>query len=791
MRVSLRWLRRHLSFPLEHDALIASLMRAGLEVDSVTDLGMGSGNILVGQVKKVGKHPEADKLTLCEVDIGAEAPAQIICGATNHREGDKVVVALPGATLPNGLTLKRAKIRGVESEGMMCSGKELAWSDDTAGILILPEEWKVGEPFDMILDVSITPNRPDCMSIHGLARDISAMHRKPMRTTWPRMQEGTTRIEQSLSVVVRERDLCSRYCARVIQKVQIGPSPLWMVRALESAGLRSINNVVDVTNYVLLELGHPLHAFDAEQIADATIEVRHPKAGEKLETLDGTKVALGPEDLVIADGARPVALAGVMGGANSEVTAKTKHIILEAAHFDPACVRRMSRRHGISSESSQRFERGTDRDILNVAIDRAAMLIHELSGGVISKGMIDAQRPSTETRTPIPLRLDRVTRVLGSEIPRPEIADLMTALGCEIRRADRDQFVALAPSWRVDLAREIDLIEEIARLRGYDTFPAALPAVVGQPRSRAPLSGLRDPLSRTLVGDGFREAINHSFLSGTVLLETGEDAERLVTLRNPISQDHTTMRPALLHGLLTNVAHNLNRGAVDVRLFEIGTVFTKLPDGTTSERQMLTACAAGAARACWDHPERGHDFFTIKGVAERMLAAFGVSQWQVKPVEDDRLHPHRAATLGQGPNALVQIGEVHPAYLDHFGIEARVCVLEIDLDDLSKRLSGKPRRSKEISRHPAVARDLALVVADSVVAAELETTLMKAGGEILESVHLFDVYQGEHIAKGKKSMAFGFVFRAADRTLVDDEVQTAVDAMLAAAKKDHKAALRK
>ncbi|MBN1475726.1 phenylalanine--tRNA ligase subunit beta [Candidatus Sumerlaeota bacterium] len=789
MLVSLRWLREHLNFEISLDQILQDLTDIGLEIEGTIDLGHRSGKILVGEVKSVERHPNADKLTLCSVDVGKPAPLSIVCGASNHREGDRVPVALIGAELPNGMRLKPVEIRGVPSQGMMCSGKELHWSDDASGILILPPEWQVGEPVDFLIDVSVTANRPDCMSIHGIARDLAAKHKRKTHLAAARIQEQLEHVEQMLHVSVKERSKCSRYCARLIQGVRVGPSPLWMIRALESVGLRSVNNVVDVTNYVLMELGHPLHAFDAEMIADRQITVRAAKEGEAFETLDGTKLTLTEDDLVIADGKRAVALAGVMGGLNSEVTESTTTVALEAAHFDPVTIRRTSKRHGIVTDSSQRFERGTDRAMLPHAINRATQLIKEICGGEVARGTIDVQSSITEISSPIALRLSRVQQLLGLNLPHTEIADLLVHLGCEIVRADREQFFVTAPSWRVDLTREIDLIEEIARIRGYDQIPVSLPAVVGQPRALPPQSEATGPLTDTLVAEGFHEVLNFGFTCPEFLASLGL-AENLVMIRNPLTRDFAAMRPSVLPSVLSNVAHNLNRGASDVRLFEIGTAHAKDDGGTPREWTELCAVLCGSTPATWSSPARAHGFHTIKGVAERCLQALGIAQCQVRPLEDPRFHPKRAAVLCQGPQVLARIGELHPDFLATLEIERRVCALEMQIEPLVERARARRVKCREVSRHPSVDRDIAVVVDRSTQAGDLLDSITRSGGDLLESARLFDLYEGEGVPEGKRSLAYALVFRAPDRTLREEEVQRVIDSILSTLAEKHGAELR-
>lgn len=789
MIVSLRWLRQLLNFKIEVDEVLDALTNAGLEIEWTRDLGVKSGLILVGEVLSVDRHPEADKLTVCKVDVGRAEPLNIVCGATNHKVGDKVPLALTGAELPNGVKLKRAKIRGIESEGMMCSAVELDWSDDASGILILPPEWKVGEPFDFIFDVFITPNRPDCMSMLGIARELAAIRRKKIYPSAGRFPEQSENIERSLSVSLQDREGCSRYCARMLRNVSVGPSPLWLVRALESVGLRSINNVVDVTNYVLMEFGHPLHAFDGEKLEGRQIVVRSAKAGEKLETLDGTKIDLDEDDLVIADGERAVALAGVMGGANSEVTESTNTVVLEAAHFDPVRVRRTAKRHGYTTDASQRFERGTDCNILPLAINRAAQLIHQLAEGEVAKGTIDSQSTIADTISPVCLRLSRVKRILGIDILHTEIADMLVHLGCEIPRADREQFFVQPPSWRVDLIQEIDLIEEIARLHGYSKIDPSVPAIVGNPLLRPALDPITQPIACELIAEGFREVVNFSFMAEDLLVRAGEKPESLVRIVNPLTRDHGVMRTSLLHSLLQNTAYNINRGVADIRLFEIGAAFA-LQSGAPAEWPELGAVICGSTPQQWTAPAQEHDFFTIKGVAERLLLALGINRWQVRPLSDPRFHPKRAATLNQGPNVILSLGELHPDFLESHGIERRACAIEMKLNPLIGR-AGKANTHAEISRHPAVDRDLALVVDESVAVGDIEETIRKTvDTNLLESIRLFDVYRGEHIETGKKSLAFALTLRALDRTLQEDEVQKIIEGLLKALEKKHRAVLR-
>jgi len=775
MKVSIKWLRDYIDFDLSADELAYKLTMAGLEVDSVEKLDSGLDKVIVGKIVNVRQHPNANKLVLCDVDAGAET-LQIVCGAPNTREGMAAPLALVGAELPSGMEIRAAKVRGQSSYGMLCSEKELGFSEDAAGLMDLSSELKAGTPLaealgldDTVLDIDLTPNRPDCLSILGVARELSVITGNPLRKPQITITEGDREASSLTSVTILAPDLCPRYAARIIRGVKVTPSPAWMQQRLEAVGLRGINNVVDVTNYVLMELGHPLHAFDYNLLAENRIVVRRACPGEEIVTIDEETRQLTDEMLVIADAEKPVAVAGVMGGFDSEVTEATTDVLLESAYFNPVNIRKTSKSLGMHTDASHRFERGMDIEGLITAIDRAAQLIQELAGGEICKHTVDAY-PVKFDRQKIRLRPERVNFVLGTDIPADKMKEILVGLDFEVS----DDWEVTVPTFRPDVTREIDLVEEIARIYGYDNIPFALPTGdIPLAETNAKVV-LREKVRTVMLDCGLTEAINYSFYSPKAfdLMYLPEDSayRNVMRLKNPLSEEQSIMRTTLIPSLLENVRWNINHQVDDVKLFELSSTYHPEEEGELPhERELIAGAISGSTGAgTWVDSKREADFFDIKGIVEVLLEELGLFEYEVKPTEHPTLHPARNAELCVKGESVGILGEVHPDVLDNYDIQQRVYIFELDFDILTK-LADTKKYFKPISQYPSVSRDIAIIVSTDVTSGEATDIIQTAGGELITYIKLFDVYTGKPIPEGKKSLAYSIDFQA-DRTLTDEEV---------------------
>ena len=786
MLVSLKWLAELVEVPADVPALVDRLDLTGTAVEAAHTTGAALEGVVVGLIVAKERHPEADKLWVTTVDVGAEEPLQIVCGAQNFEAGDKVPVALVGATLPNGITIKKAKLRGVESRGMNCSADELGLGGDHSGLLILPVEAPVGMPFaqyhglaDTVLELEITPNRPDCLSIAGVARELGAVYAVPATVPASVPDESGEPVSSAVRVRIDEPDLCSRYTARVIRGVRVGPSPEWLASKVASAGARPINNIVDVTNYVLFELGQPLHAFDLSTLAAdggvADVIVRRASAGETLRTLDGADRTLGADTLVIADTNGAVALAGVMGGEATEVSDGTVDVLLESACFDPSVTSRTSRSLGLVSEASIRFERTVDRNGCVAALDRAAQLIAEVSGGTVAPGVVDVY-PHPLAPHELDLRMHRLNAVLGTDIPAEEAAAILRRLGCVVGIAGDVLHVA-APTFRPDLEREIDLVEEVLRIHGMERVTSTLPAGRCRVGERTREQRIRERVGEALRAAGLNETMTYSFADPADVERTGvalAEDELLVELLNPMSAEQAVLRRSLLPGLLRSVSYNQRRGVDDVHLYEIGSVYwTAAGRKQPKERGRIGAVLAGAwAPAGWNDPRVALDFFDGKGVVEALVADLGIDRFRVRAAELPQLQPGRSAECLVGGEVVGWIGEVHPSVLDRFEACAPVVAFELDLAAFT-RAARDVKPCKDVPRHPGVERDLAVVVAEDVTAERVGDAIRSAGGKLLGSARLFDVYRGQGVREGAKSLAFELVYRAEDRTLTAEEVDEA------------------
>ncbi len=782
MKVSYNWLKELVDFDLTPEELSDLLTMLGLEVEGIERCGEGMDEVVVARVEERAQHPNADKLSLCKVNNGTEI-LSIVCGAQNFKTGDIVALATIGALLPGDFRIKRSKIRGEESFGMLCSERELGLADESAGIMVLPEGLKLGVPVfealglkDTVLEVSLTPNRADCLSMIGIAREVAAKLGTTVRHPAFSIEESGEPIGSRTSVTIEAPDLCPRYAARFIEDCTIAPSPAWLVNRLQSMGLRSINNVVDVTNYVLLEYGHPLHAFDFRQLAGGRIVVRRAGKGEIFTSLDGQERKLLSSDLTIRDGERAVALAGIMGGQNSEIADDTTTILLESACFNPSAIRLTSKRLGLHTESSHRFERGADIGAVPTALDRAASLIAQLAGGRVAKGAIDVYPGETRPRL-LTIRQARVREILGIDLSLDRIGDLLRCLQCGVAPGEPGSLSITVPTWRVDIEREIDLVEEVARLNGYDAIPATMPIarVISDRPNRH--QRLERELKDLLVAQGFNEVINFSFAApgdaDRILLAADDPRRTGIRLLNPLVEEHSFMRTTLLPALLQTVARNAGYRTLNQHLFEVRRVYLPGSAEQPHEPLMVAGCLTGLRNPeGWNQGKEQVDFYDLKGVVETVFAQFRLP---AVAYVTDRLepfyHPGKACSIASGTDLIGSCGELHPDVQETFGLDRPVFYFEIDFDLLVKKGSDTLAVTAP-SRFPDNTRDVALLLDAAIPGIDIVRRVEGLKNDRIEDVSIFDLYTGERLEPGKKSLAIRIRYRAADRTLTDEEVNT-------------------
>lgn len=802
MNISHKWLKQYIKLTLPPEVLEDRLSMLGLEIESVTRPGSRYAGFVVGEVTTVSPHPNADRLTICQVDIGEEV-VQIVCGAPNVAEGQKVAVGLQGATVPRNqhdpqgepFQLSRATIRGVESHGMICSEYELDLGKDKDGILVLDPQAKVGTPLasylgmdDVIYDVEITPNRPDWLSHFGVAREIGVLTGKPPSLPRVSLREARESITRYLSVRVEDKTNCMRFAARLIRGVKIGASPVWLQHALRSVGLRPRNNVVDVTNYVMLECGQPLHAFDYALLRGAAIVVRRTRGGE-FTTLDERTHQLPADAVMVCDAEREISIAGIMGGRNSEISEQTVDVVLESANWNPSSIRRTARALGITSDASQRFERGADPNAVPYAIDRAAQLILECAGGELMKGWIDVYPKKVRERR-IPLRTERVNAVLGTSLPEKEIALMLSRLGLRKASGTRGAPVYIVPTFRVDLEREIDLIEEVARVYGYDRIEVRTASRMELARAQGKTSP-RVNVGNALVGLGYREALCDSLVDARRAALGGRTT---VTVLNPKNSEAACLRTSLIPGLLDAVARNQSFGNTDLRLFEIGRVFWKAHNATHvivedfAEEERLAMVITGAALPLqWGVSRREVDIFDLKGDLQMLTNMLSLDKTTFISYSTHE-------TLAEKPVA-IEINGVYAGYfgsirdevLKMFGIERPVFVADIALAAVGGK---RTRRYTSLPRYPKVRRDVALVVNGDVEAGAVEQAIRRGASALLTGVELFDVYTGPNVPQGKKSLAYVLELQSQDQTLTEDQIEAEMRRIVLNVERETGAALR-
>jgi len=781
MKISLNWLSDYIDvkeYWTKPDQLIGLLTGAGLEVESLEDLGSKFNNVVIGLILEKAQHPGADKLTVCQVSTGSGVVHQIVCGAKNHNAGDRVVVALPGAVLPGNFAIKISAIRGVESKGMLCSEEELglrsAEEGPSPGILVLPKDAPIGENFakykklnDLVFEIKVTPNRADCLSHFGLAREIAAIkgmeYEFPMKT----LSEVTNSTKKMIELSVKEPSLCPRYAGRYVRNVKVGPAPDWMKARLEAVGVKSINNIVDITNYVMMEMGQPLHAFDARFINGKKIVVEKSKAGEVFTTLDGTNLNLTGQELMIRDGSLPVALAGVVGGKNSGVQSDTTDIFVESAYFLPATVRRSSRQFGIETESGYRFARGVNPDACMLALNRACELIQTLASGEVFSEPHDFY-PAPIQREKIQIQIETVSQRLGYRVDKNDFSSWMKRIGCKVEDLGSNGFEVTPPLFRWDVNIEMDLIEEYSRLNGYDRIPEKFPVVSSEPThdhiEQRGLNFVHDLMVRL----GYRQVVNYNFVSSKKQADFLSQSSDQVMIKNPISDDLDAMRLSLSYGLFQNLIHNYRYGNEQGSLFETGKVFK--PSKTEyRENLRLGVITWGVISDLWQKPSDLTVLFGLKGDLQEFFDVLQALEVKFQDLSSPLqfLHPGQSQGIYVDQTLIGFVGALHPSLLENEKIRAPVAIAELDLEKI-KLLKTEIKKVVAPPRVPAVERDLAFVLSENMTAAQVQEVMQEAAGSLLKRVWVYDSYSGSPLKEGERSLTFRMLLQDPKETLTDE-----------------------
>ena len=780
MKITYNWLKEYVDFAWDWPELAERLTMAGLEFESVEDLGARYEGVVIGRVNTCCPHGNAERLTVCQVDVGTGVNT-IVCGAPNVAAGQTVAVALPGTTLPDGMQIKKAKIRGVASEGMLCAESELGLGDNHDGIVVIDENLPVGIPFaaatglgDVVIDFEVTPNRPDCQSLLGIAREVHALTGNSLRFPNRQVPESGPATAADVRIDIEAPDDCPRYVGRIVRGVEVGPSPEWLQRRLQAVGQRPINNIVDITNYVLLELGHPLHAFDLHALDQRRIIVRRAHTGETLEMLDGTRCQLDEEMLVIADGTRPQALAGVMGGAHSQVSVDTTDILLESAYFAPSRVRLARSRLGLFTEAATRFERGADWDAPVQAIDRAAHLIAKLTGGAVAPEPLDVY-PRPGQRRQIPLCVDRTNQLLATELDSIAIVQILERLGCRVESGQ--PLVVTAPSFRPDLTRPADLIEEVGRIYGFDRIEGRQEASGPWITRRNPELAFRQVARQRLLGLGLDEVVSNTIVESRWLELVGA-AGHAARLTNPPTETQDALRTTLVPSLLDVARRNFNQRAAGVAIFELGKCFiaAAAKGARPEENWYLTALWSGRVSASpYQADAREADFFDLKGLLEALV---GEGDLRFTPADRPECRSGHAACISLGGQPLGWLGQASTDLCAAFDLERQVHIFEISLTALVRHWHGQERSFTALPKFPPIERDLAIVVRADTATAELIATMRDSAPHLVESIEVFDLYQGDQIEAGHKSVAFAIRLRDRKQTLQDAQADAATSAML-------------
>ena len=798
MLISLNWLKQYIDLDgIEINEMENALTMIGQEVEKIDIVGGNLDKVVVAHLEEVKKHPNADSLTLCKVNNGKEI-LQIVCGATNHKTGDKVALAQVGARLKEDFTIKKGKIRGEESNGMLCSEDELGIGSDKDGIIILPEDAPVGVPFkdylginDTVFELEITPNRPDCLSHIGIARELSAYYGKELKYPETEIKsEISEKTSDNVKVSIEDSNLSRRYVTRILKNVTVKESPKWLKERIEAVGLRSINNIVDVSNFILMEMNHPNHVFDLDKIEGNEIKVKSAVKGDKLVTLDEQERELEDGDIVICDSKKILALGGVMGGLDSEVTDNTKNILLEVAQFNSQNVRKTSRRLTLSSDSSYRFERGIDVEDSIKVINRLANLIQEVAGGEILNGYVDVYPVPHENKV-AELNFERLNRFVGKVIPREKVIEILRNLEIDVK--DNGETLTLtAPSYRGDLELEQDYFEEVIRMYGFDNIENILPRVDINKNSTLDTTKLTDRVKTICASVGLKEVINYSFIPKDALQKlkfTGVSEDKLIDISNPITEDFVTMRPTLLYSLIKNAKDNMNRNVSNIRFFEVSRTFEKAEELAKEDIKVGIILAGENDKTLWNPKPVHYDFYDLKGIVEEIFSKLKFQSFSIKRSVQTEFHPGRSADVFVGKEYIGSFGEIHPDVLENFGLNKKtVLVAEFNIE-LIKKYINKPFVYQGIVKYPAVPRDLALVMNENILVGDVLKTIEKIDKKV-EKVELFDIYQGIGVEPGKKSVAISILLRDDSKTLEEKEINDIIDKILAKMKKDYMAELR-
>lgn len=810
MQVSIKWLKDYIDFTETPEQLADKLTMAGIPVENVVDPGEGLEKVVTGRIEKLEPHQNSDHLQICTMNVGLAENIIIVTGAQNVAEGQVVPVAMVGAHLPNGMKISKGKLRGVASNGMLCSAQELKLDleklpeEQKTGIFILPSDTPVGIPTkdvlglnDVVLEFELTANRADCFSVFGLVREIAAITgNKPHFPEIKVNEDDNTKLNDIFSVEIADPDLCSRFSTRMLKNVKIGPSPEWMQQRLEGAGIRSINNVVDVTNFVMIELGHPMHAYDYDKITGKKLIARRAIEGEELHTLDDTSRKAKGEMLVIADSEKAAGLAGIMGGFETEITDTTTTVVLESADFYGPCIRRTARACGLSSEASGRFERGVDSETTIKALDRAAQLLQEMGACTVCEGIVDVY-PNPKQANYVTFTPEQINNHLGTNIAKDVMLNIITSVGFDVTKDENDEITVKVPSWRNDVTCMADISEEIARLHGFDKIKSTLPNGVSMQGTQSAKQAFIDKVKASLSSQGLYETISFALTNEETFnkLNIPQDSplRKAVPIMNPLSDEYPLVRTTLLSSIFDNLARNLARKNDDVALFEVGSVFfpkalpvTELPD----EVVKIAGAITGRRNAQgWNQTNDMVDFYDAKGIIEELLANLRVTRYTVEAGTHYAMHPGKTALFKKGRDVIATVGEVHPAVLSAYGITKPVYIFELDATTVMKYMA-KDLKYKALPKYPATSRDLAMLVDVDVNAADIEKAMTKAAGQNLTQITLFDVYTGKQVEEGKKSLAFSLTFQSNDKTLTDAEIDPAIEKIVAKLQKDFNANLR-
>ena len=798
MLISLNWLKQYIDLDgIEISELENALTMIGQEVEKIDVKGENLEKVVTAKIVEKEMHPDSDHLIICKVDNGKEV-LQIVCGAPNHKAGDKVALAQIGARLDEDFVIKKGKIRGVESSGMLCSEEELGLGSDSSGIMILPEDAPIGMPLkeylgvnDVVFELEITPNRPDCLSHIGIARELGAYYNKEVNYPSTEINGETgEKTEDNIKVEIENSDLSKRYVARIIRNVTVKESPAWLKERVESIGIRSINNIVDASNFVMMEMNQPNHTFDFDKISGGKISVRSARENEKLVTLDEEERDLATDDIVISDAEKVVALGGVMGGQNSQITENTKNILLEVAHFNPINIRRTSRRLALISDSSYRFERRVDRSNAINVINRLANLIQEVAGGEILAGAVDIY-PEPYARRVATLSFEKLHRFVGKVIPKEEVIRILTKLEVEVKD-NGDSLTLTAPTYRDDLENEQDYFEEVIRMYGFDNIENILPRLDINPKATMDTTKLYDKVKVIASQAGLKEVINYSFVPRDAMDKikfTKVPRENLIDLPRPITEDFATLRPTLIYSLLKNAKDNMNKNVSNIRFFEVSRTFEKGEELASEETKLAFILAGENDKTLWNAKPVPYDFYDLKGIVQEIFTKLGFKNYQIKRSAATELHPGRSADVFVGRELIGSFGEIHPDVLENFDLNKKaVLVAEFSID-LIKKYIGRKTVYEPLVKFPAVPRDFAFVVKEDVLVGDILKAIEKVDKKI-EKVELFDIYRGVGVLPGMKSVAISVILRDKNKTLEEKEIVEISNKIVNKVKKDFDGILR-